>query len=301
MSPRLIAAIALVGCGSSAPEPAGHVCLDLEAGTFEPLSPPTRAFGLGLTYADHLRETGQSATERPPVFAKAWSPTTATVSIPSAEAQVAALEGTEPGLSAAVVNQDLDLVSLVDYEAELGVVLLADYRPGDVPELGYFVANDLSERAHAVLGEGQEGRYAYWGDSKGHPGFLPTTSQFWRPDAPAADGIPCVTLETRVNGEVRQSQSTADLVYPMSALLDAVVAETGAPLEAGSWVLTGTPSGVALATPAWKVALADLVGMDRFARLGVVLGRADDFLAAGDVVEVSATPLGSVSVTMSGS
>ncbi|MEM6928810.1 MAG: fumarylacetoacetate hydrolase family protein, partial [Myxococcota bacterium] len=278
MSPRLMALI-LAGCGGAAPEPADHVCLDLEAGSFEPLAPPTQVFGLGLTYADHLRETGQSATERPPVFAKTWSPTTATVSIPSPEAQVAALEATEPGLSAAVVDHELELVALVDYEAELGVVLLADYSPGDVPELGFFVVNDLSERAHAVLGEGQEGRYAYWGDSKSHPGFLPTSRHFWRPATPAAEAIPCVTLQTLVNGEVRQMQSTADLVYPMSTLLDAVVAETGAPLETGAWVLTGTPSGVALATPAWKVALADLVGMDRFARLGVVLGRADDFLS----------------------
>lgn len=300
LSSHLIAALgcALVACGGSTPAPADHVCLDLDAGTVHALAPPVGVVGVGLSYAEHLKETGQSTEGGPPLFDKAYSPTTEVVHIPDPVEHAAALDRTEDGLASAVVEAGLELRPLVDYEVELGLVLLSDYTPGTVADLGYFVANDLSERAHAILGEGQERRYAYWGDSKGHPGFLPTTPSVWRPRRPVADGIPCVTLQTTVNGEVVQSQSTRDLVYTTSQLLDSAAARAGGALPAGTWLLTGTPAGVALATPAWKISLANLVGLDRFQRLGIVLGRAEAFLAPGDRVEVSGEGLGSVAVTL---
>lgn len=300
MSPRiaLIAACALSACADRGPMPAAHTCLDLAAGDTLPLTPPTVVWGAGLTYAAHLRETGQSGDGPPPVFAKEWSPTTASVAVPSREALIEKMEQTEPGLHGAVQTHDLPVTALLDWEVELGVVLLEDRAPGAVPRVGFFVANDLSERALAILGEGRDDRLAYWGASKSHPGFLPTTHTMWVPENPIEDGIPCVDLHTTVNGVEVQRASTTDLVLPLSGLLDATEAAAGAPLRAGTWVLTGTPSGVALATPAWKVALADLVGLDRFARLGAVLPRADDFLAPGDTVVVAADGLGSVETTV---
>lgn len=300
MSPRLIAAVLpwVGACGPAAPEPAAHTCLDLADGAFIDLTPPSQVYGIGLAYAGHLRETGQAKTERPPVFAKRWTPRSDTVAIPSVAALERSLEATEPGLAQAVRDRGIALHPLVDYEVELGLVLLDNLRPGEVPDLAFFVANDLSERGQAVLGEGQPNRYRYWGDSKSHPGFLPTTDRAWRPTTPVRDGLPCVTLEARVNGELRQSATPADLVYTVSELLAAVEATSGKPLLAGTWILTGTPSGVALATPAWKVAMADLVGLDRFSRLDVVLGRQADFLSPGDEVDVEAEGLGKVSTTL---
>ncbi len=159
----------------------------------------------------------------------------------------------------------------------------------------------MSERALAVLGEGRSNRYDYWGVSKSFDGFLPTGTHMWRPTEPVHNGLPCVRLRTRVNGQVRQDQHTSDMVYTITELLDAARARAGAPLRAGTWILTGTPSGVAIATPAWKVNLANLVGLDRFTRLSAVNDTAARFLKAGDVVEVEAEGLGSVSVTLSAS
>ena len=55
----------------------------------------------------------------------------------------------------------------------------------------------------------------------------------------AASGL---TLETRVNNEVRQHGSTLDFIFPIPKLLAYITAAMT--LEAGDLVLTGTPSGV---------------------------------------------------------
>ena len=284
------------------PAPAAHVCLELTEGDFEPLAPPTRVFGAGLTYAEHLRETGQAPRPGapPPIFEKTYWPTSPTVEMPDAAAHRRAVERMEPGLSRALSSRDIHMTPLLDYEVELGVVLLEDERPGDPPALGFFVANDLSERALAVLGEGRPNRFAYWGESKSFAGFLPTGERLWRPRAPVRDGIPCVRLTTRVNGGLRQDQRTSDMVYTMTELLDAVRSEAGEPLRAGTWILTGTPSGVALATPAWKLRLANAVGLDRFTRLAAVYRATDRFLSPGDEVAVDAEGLGGVTVRIAG-
>ena len=69
----LLLAALLSACASEAPvAPASHVCLDLAEGSFEPLAAPTRVFGAGLTYAGHLRETGQTRMDAPPIFDKRY-------------------------------------------------------------------------------------------------------------------------------------------------------------------------------------------------------------------------------------
>jgi 2-keto-4-pentenoate hydratase/2-oxohepta-3-ene-1,7-dioic acid hydratase in catechol pathway len=299
MPPRVIALPALLfaACGGSAGEPAHHVCLDLAEGELVELPEPTTVVAAGLTYAGHLRETGQTRGDAPPIFDKRFSPTREEVPVPTADAQAAAMEALEPGLAARVRERGIAMRPLLDYEVELGLVVLRDHRPGDVPELGFFVANDLSERAVQILGEGRSDRMAYWSASKGFDGFLPTAARMWRPHRAVRDGLPCVRLTTRVNGALRQDQRTDDLAYRTSELLDAAAAFRGGTLEAGAWVLTGTPSGVALATPWWKVMAANLLGLDRFSRLAAVLG-GGRFLAAGDEVTVAAEGLGEARVRL---
>ena len=51
-----------------------------------------------------------------------------------------------------------------------------------------------------------------------------------------------VTLETRINGELRQSASTVDFIFPIPELLRFISAAIT--LEPGDLVLTGTPAGV---------------------------------------------------------
>jgi 2-keto-4-pentenoate hydratase/2-oxohepta-3-ene-1,7-dioic acid hydratase in catechol pathway len=50
------------------------------------------------------------------------------------------------------------------------------------------------------------------------------------------------TIETRVNGELRQHASTVDFIFPIPQLLQFVTAAMT--LEPGDLVLTGTPAGV---------------------------------------------------------
>lgn len=75
-------------------------------------------------------------------------------------------------------------------------------------------------------------------------------------------------LRTLVNGEERQNTSTGDLLFGVEDIISFI--SQGTTLEAGTIVLTGTPSGVAM-------------GM-----------KEPKYLNEGDVVEVSISQLGSV-------
>ncbi len=90
------------------------------------------------------------------------------------------------------------------------------------------------------------------------PGSPPPTR------CPTHTGCGCA----RGNGELRQDWSTADLIFTVPELL-AFIAQT-CTLEAGTLILTGTPSGVG-------------VGMDP-----------QVFLARGDTVRVEIEGLGAI-------
>ena len=65
------------------------------------------------------------------------------------------------------------------------------------------------------------------------------------------DPMAGVTIETRVNGELRQQGSTLDFIFSIPALLSFI---TGAiTLEPGDVILTGTPSGVGPLKPGDQV------------------------------------------------
>ena len=71
------------------------------------------------------------------------------------------------------------------------------------------------------------------------------------------------------------------------------------PLHRGDVVLTGTPGGVAMATPRSLVRLANLLGFDRFKKLEASLGKDQSrFLKAGDEVIVRGEGMGSAKVTI---
>lgn len=289
----------------------GAGCLDMGPGRGRllPLElRPARVYGVALSYAGHARETGSlfRPPEGPAVFRKSPASVNAggPARMPSRADLLAALERLEPGLGHRADRAFPRLAPLLDYEAELAFVLLDDVdwaridEPAYAPRLGFFVANDLSARAVAVLGEGRPDRYDYWGVSKSFPGFLPVGRSMWVPAEPSLDAVPCVTLTAVVNGETRQRETTGRILYTPRAMLKAAAAAFPRnPPGRGDAVLTGTPGGVALRVPAWKTALANLLRLDRFRRLASVLGTAERsglFLSPGDDVTVSAGPLGSV-------
>ena len=187
-------------------------------------------------------------------------------------------------------------------EAELAYILLTDISdsqladPAFVPRLGFFIANDLSSRALQILGEGMQNRLAYWGMSKSFSGFLPVTTRVWVPKRHRANAIPCVALQTHVNGELRQNASTADMIYtPLDMLRAARRTYPHLLLKKGDIFITGTPGGIALVTPRWKGRLAELFRFNRFTKLKFVLQSDNsNFLKSGDKVTVSGDWLGKV-------
>ena len=219
--------------------------------------------------------------------------------MPSPGALIAAADALEPGLADQLRARHPDLDPLLDYEVELGLVTLAEVdgkRLGDpqyAPPLGFFVANDLSARALALLGE-REATYRFWGASKSFAGFSPAMSRAWIPRAHRRDGLPRVRLETRVNGELRQQQWAHDMVYTTSEFLRFIQDFAGEPVRAGTWILTGTPGGVAIRTPRWKIRLASLLGVGRFRKLSIKLRERAKFLQPGDEVICSGSGLGSI-------
>lgn len=152
------------------------------------------------------------------------------------------------------------------------------------------------------MGEGQANRYDYWGVSKSFPGFMQFGERAWVPNEARANGIPCVVIETKVNGEIRQRQSTADLIYsPLQILRFIHQTYPESPLRKGAMVLTGTPGGVALKAPRWLIRAGNLMGMSRFKKLAIKLDSdTSTFLKPGDRVEVTGEGLGSVSVEVTG-
>ncbi|MDH3201079.1 MAG: fumarylacetoacetate hydrolase family protein [Myxococcales bacterium] len=296
---------------SAEPTPADFQCYDFGQGAHVPLDRPPHAFGIGLSYAAHIQETASEfdAEARPPVFEKhlrALSRTGANIRMPNANDLIRAADEIEPGLGATLRADYPELSPLLDYEVEMGFVLLEDVDPSQLdqpsfaPRLGFFIANDLSARSVGILGEGQPNRYAYWGLSKSFPGFMPIADQAWVPAEAKATGIPCIEIESIVNGEVRQRQSTANLIYTPVQMLRFIHAEfPDVPLQKGLIVLTGTPGGVAMATPRWLVRLSNLLGLSRFRKLSTKLnGDTSRFLHIHDRVDVRGQELGEVSITI---
>jgi len=89
------------------------------------------------------------------------------------------------------------------------------------------------------------------------------------PYAVTADEVPDVgalVVESRVNGELRQSGPVADLIFDIPELIATISA--GITLLPGDIIATGTPAGVG-------------IGFDP-----------PKFMVSGDVIEISITGLG---------
>ena len=297
---------------SIVPAPAEFTCLDLSEGTFialDSLPQPSVMYGMGLTYSQHLIETAAEydPAALPPIFKKSIRSITKDqnkVKLPSAAEMITASEQLENGVGAKLEEEYEEFSPLLDYEVEMGFVLLESISAEDlkkddfVPQLGYFISNDLSARSIALLGEGSTQRYEFWGISKSFPNFTPMSDKIWVPEAPTANSIPCIRIETYVNGELRQSQTTDNMIFtPLQMLRFIHKKYPNASLKAGDMVLTGTPGGVAIATPRALVRLGDLLGMDRYRKLSLKLGGdVSAFLKEGDIVEIRGDGFESVSV-----
>lgn len=184
---------------------------------------PTKIVAVGRNYADHAEEFGNEVPERPLLFLK---PPTSVIG---------------PLQAIRLPEQSRE----VHHEAELAVVIgqvTKDIDTEDVGPriLGYTAANDVTARDLQRL-DGQ------WTRAKGFDTFCPL--------GPAIDTDldpqESLAVIARVNGETRQSATTADLVFGVGELVSFI--SSVMTLLPGDVILTGTPTGVGPIVPGDRV------------------------------------------------
>ena len=175
-----------------------------------------RIFCVGLNYADHAAENNLPPPESPIFFAK-----------------LAAV--------AAGHNQPIPLPAIsqqVDYEAEFAFVVGSPAKRVSVEEAGKYIAgftimNDVSARDLQFQDK-------QWFRGKNCDGFAPIGPWLTTADEISIPDNLAITL--RLNGQVRQSSNTKQLVFKPAQLLS-FLSQT-LTLEPGDVISTGTPGGI---------------------------------------------------------
>jgi 2-keto-4-pentenoate hydratase/2-oxohepta-3-ene-1,7-dioic acid hydratase in catechol pathway len=217
-----------------------------EAVLAPPLAQGANVLAIGLNYKSHAAEAKMEIPKYPMVFSKpppSLGGPREPVALPKASRRI-------------------------DYEGE--IVIVIGRRCKEVDEAsalacvaGYTLANDLSARdwqfrtTEMMLG-------------KAFDGFCPVGP--WMVTTDELPDVAALTLETRVNGELRQSAPASDMIFSVAQLVSYL--SQVMTLLPGDAILTGTPAGI---------------GATRNPRL---------WLAAGDRVEVSAGVLGTLATTL---
>jgi 2-keto-4-pentenoate hydratase/2-oxohepta-3-ene-1,7-dioic acid hydratase in catechol pathway len=194
----------------------GRLCESSDVPTGATLLPPvtpTKIVCIGRNYADHAKELGNEAPAEPLLFLKP----------PSA---LLAPNGT---IIRPTVSQR------VDFEGELAIVIgreAKNVRAADWRDYvrGFTCANDVTARDL----QKKDGQFTR---GKGFDTFLPL-GPCLETDLDVAN----VRVTTRVNGDVKQDGTTADMIFPCAFLVEYITAIMT--LVPGDLILTGTPAGV---------------------------------------------------------
>jgi 2-keto-4-pentenoate hydratase/2-oxohepta-3-ene-1,7-dioic acid hydratase in catechol pathway len=184
----------------------------IEVGLLAPCR-PTKVLAVGLNYRTHAAEAGHDVPAEPLVFSKPPS---------------SVIGPLEPIVYPVLSQQ-------VDYEGELAVVIgqrVRNVSPEKADDfiLGYTCGNDVTARD-------LQRRDDQWTRAKGFDTFCPLGPHIVTDLDPTH-----LAIRTRVNGEIRQSASTADMVFSVAELI-AYISQVMT-LEPGDVILTGTPAGV---------------------------------------------------------
>lgn len=183
-----------------------------------PVIPRSKVVCVGKNYADHVEEMkgvtgGDTAPAEPLLFLK---PNTSVI-----------------GPGETIVRPRIS--NRVEHEGELAVVIGALAKEVPIERAmdvvyGFTCANDVSAR-DLQIADGQ------WTRGKGFDTFCPLGPVI-ETDLDLGDAH----IETRVNGEVRQSGSTSQLIHSVAAIV--AHASEAFTLLPGDVILTGTPAGV---------------------------------------------------------
>lgn len=194
-----------------------------------PVPEPRKIICLGLNYADHAAEGGHARPEYPSFFLRVAT----------------SLVGHGQGLVRPRVSDKLD------YEAELVLVVSKRARHLTAANAldavaGYSCFNDGSLRDY-------QRKTGQWTIGKN----FDATGAFGPWFVPAADlppGAAGLKIESRLNGQVMQSDNTRNMLFPVVETL--CLASEAMTLEPGDLIVMGTPSGVGYARkpPVWMKA-----------------------------------------------
>ncbi|OIJ33511.1 fumarylacetoacetate hydrolase family protein [Microbacterium sp. LCT-H2] len=179
-----------------------------------PVIPRSKVVCVGKNYHDHAAEMGGVAPEEPLLFLK---PNTAVI-----------------GPDDAIVRP-VALSERTEYEGELVVVIgriAKNVKAENALDhvLGYTIGNDVTAR-DLQRKDGQ------WSRAKGFDTFCPLGPVIETDFDPAQ-----ATIETRVNGEVRQQAPLTDMIHSVAAIIE--YASAVFTLLPGDVIMTGTPAGV---------------------------------------------------------
>jgi len=287
------------------PQPANIDCLDIKEGSYADFNPnPKTIFAFGLNYSKHIKEgMGLYDPDKPLVFFKHLQTlnNSPVVKTPSTLELMAEFEKADPELAAHISENYTEIPALLDYEVEVGYVLLEDIDvnklddPSYVPQIGYFLVNEFTSRTPLVLADSQD-RIPAFNIAKGFPGFLTYAKQYWIPNESQANSGICVQLTTQVNGEIRQNSNSRDLIRSPKEIIQAVAKlYPNKAMLKGDLVLTGTPEGVSLSIPVWKQNLVKYIKPSSTMKFDAFIGLDKTrFLKAGDKVLVKAEGLGEI-------
>ncbi|MBC7814084.1 MAG: fumarylacetoacetate hydrolase family protein [Burkholderiales bacterium] len=182
---------------------------------------PTKIIAIGLNYADHAKETGQTPPKAPLIFAKF----------------VTSIIG--PGDA---ISWDTSITNEVDYEAELGVVIGKKARNVSEEDamkhvFGYVAANDVSARDLQLKIDAQ------WTRGKSLDTFCPIGPYLVTKDEVTDPHN--LSIKCTVSGEMLQDSNTSNLIFNIPQLIS--YCSRSFTLEAGDLIVTGTPPGVGVA------------------------------------------------------
>ena len=185
--------------------------------------PAKNVFCVGRNYLGHIEEQARARGQKvdipttPVFFSKA--PTTVNGPFDDVVAEKAATQ-------------------MVDWEAELGAIIGVGGR--NIPRdralshvFGYTVVNDVTAR------DAQKNHFQFF-KGKSLDSFCPmgpvvvTADEFGDPHSKQ--------VKLRVNGAVKQDQSTAKMIFPVDIIIEWL--SLGLTLEPGDIIATGTPDGV---------------------------------------------------------
>jgi 2-keto-4-pentenoate hydratase/2-oxohepta-3-ene-1,7-dioic acid hydratase in catechol pathway len=207
--------------GPAALELASRIESLSEVRLLAPVDERARIFGVGLNYLSHLTRLGR--TKAPPHTIGYIKPQSAIVG-PGEKIAYPAVTGQ--------LDFELELVAVVARE-------LGEEAQASSCLLGYTIGNDISAR-DAGKKLGVLDVFTQKGLDRTAPigPWITTLDEFGGP------GQPQVGMVLRVNGEVRQRDNTASMLFPMDELMNFVDARIS--LRPGDLIFTGSTAGVGL-------------------------------------------------------